>query len=521
MKLFFTLFIVTFFYKFISAQNTFQKIFRGGDGQSVEQTLDSGFIIAGVRNKGNGDRDVYLIKTDSNGDTLWTKTFGGILADEAFSIVQTIDLGYIVVGQTKSFGAGNIDIYVIRTNQVGDTIWTKTYGGALDDLAFSIQQTNDNGYIIAGATQSFGAGSSDIYLIKISPNGNIIWTKSFGGIAYDYAKAVKQTIDGGYIILGSTGSFGAGNWDVYLIKTDQNGDSLWTKVYGGTGSDNGNSIVENNDGGFIIAGYTNSYGAGSEDFYLIKTNIVGDTLWTKVYGGQCSDLAFNLQQTNDSGYIITGRTESCIHTYKFVYLIKTNSDGDTLWTRTYGTINADLSYFNHGFFVKQVNDSGYIIAGNTQINHVEYVYLIKTDSNGDNYCNQGNTTTFTGSTSSHVSRTHSIVSTGGTVTNPPTILSSGGFVGIPCSTLGFKDIITKNSILFSPNPFTDEISIKETKKNGITLIFDMAGKEILRQKTIDGETKIRTTYIKSGFYFLNYINDTENKSVKVKILKIN
>jgi hypothetical protein len=203
------------------------------------------------------------------------KTYGGVNDDFVSSTALTNDGGYIISGSTESFGTGTVDIYLIKTDSVGDTLWTKTYGGDSSDYGSSIEQTNDGGYIIAGSTNSFGAGLNDVYLIKTDANGDTLWTKTFGGNDHDGGSSVCQTSDGGYIILGSTFSFGAGEGDVYLIKTDANGDTIWTKTFGGNNPDAGCSVEQTNDGGYIAAGYTYSFGLGGSDVYLIKTDANG------------------------------------------------------------------------------------------------------------------------------------------------------------------------------------------------------------------------------------------------------
>jgi hypothetical protein len=209
--------------------------------------------------------DVY-----AQSDTLWTKTYGGADNDYGWSAKQTSDGSFIITGHTYSFGAGGYDVYLIKTNSSGDTLWTKTYGGANNDYGYSVQQTSDGGYIIAGHTGSFGAGGDNVYLIKADSSGDTLWTKTYGGTGGDHGSSVQQTSDGGYIIAGGTYSFGAGNADVYLIKADSSGDTLWTKTYGGTSSDFGRSVQQISDGEYIIAGETGSFGAGSSDVYLIK-----------------------------------------------------------------------------------------------------------------------------------------------------------------------------------------------------------------------------------------------------------
>ena len=211
-------------------------------------------------------------------DTLWTKTFGGSNGDWGFSVQQTSDGGYIILGGTVSYGAGEIDAWLIKTDTSGDTLWTKTFGGGGSDWGFSVQQTSDGGYIIGGSTSSYGAGSDDAWLIKTDTSGHTLWTETFGGSNSDYGGSVQETYDGGYIITGSTTSYGAGEHDVWLIKTNSSGDTLWTRTFGGSSIDFGYSVQQTSDGGYIITGETDSYG-GDGDAWLIRlapdTGVVG------------------------------------------------------------------------------------------------------------------------------------------------------------------------------------------------------------------------------------------------------
>jgi hypothetical protein len=363
------------------AQIIFEKTFGGTDideGYSVQQTSDGGYIIAGyTQSYGAGSRDVYLIKTDSLGDTLWTNTYGGSSWDYGYAVRQIGNGGYVIAGHTWSFGAGWTDVYLIKTDSMGDTLWTRTYGGTDWDEGYSVHQTLDDGYIIAGSTKSYGLGSRDVYLIKTDSLGNTLWTRTYGGTGSDRGSSVQQTVpDGGYIITGSTISFGAGSGDVYLVKTDSLGDTLWTRTYGGTEWDQGNSVQQTRDEGYIIGGYTESFGEGWADVYLIKTDSLGDTLWTRTYGGTDWDEGQSIQQTRDGGYIITGSTESFGSGIRNVYLIKTDSSGNTLWTRTYGG-----TVFDRGTSVQLTSDGGYIIAGYTNSFGAGSgdIYLIKPD----------------------------------------------------------------------------------------------------------------------------------------------
>jgi hypothetical protein len=204
------------------------------------------------------------------------RTYGGASDDAGNSVQQTTDGGYIIAGTTASYGAGHLDFFLVKINANGDTLWTRTFGGTLDDVGMSVQETADSGYIIAGTTYSFGAGLGDVYLIKTSTDGDVQWTRTFGGAGDDFGCSVRQTADSGYVIAGCTNSFGAGSYDVYFIKTNAHGDTLWTRVYGGADGDGGNSVQQAADGGYIIAGSTYSLGAGGADIYLIKTDSLGN-----------------------------------------------------------------------------------------------------------------------------------------------------------------------------------------------------------------------------------------------------
>lgn len=200
----------------------------------------------------------------------WDQIFGGSGDDYGRSVVQTSDGGYIVIGYTGSSGAGGDDVYLIKTDSGGTETWSKTYGGANNDYGRSVAQTSDGGFIITGAIYPSFPGSPDVYLVKTDVNGVESWSKTFGGVGFDRGQSVVQTSDGGYIIAGETSSSGAGGYDVYLIKTDSSGVEVWSKTFGGTSDDQGYSVVQTGDGGYILAGSTESFGAGDVDVYLVK-----------------------------------------------------------------------------------------------------------------------------------------------------------------------------------------------------------------------------------------------------------
>jgi len=350
-------------------------------GYSVQQTTDGGYIITGYTESfGNGNEDVYLIKTDGNGIEQWAKTFGGTDDEKGRSVQQTNDGGYIICGETKSFGNGNKDVYLIKTDGNGDSLWTKTFGGTYYDWGLSVQQTTDDGFITIAYTESFGNGGGDAYLIKTDGSGNEEWSKTFGGILGDGGNFVQQTIDGGYIITGETESFGNGGGnDVYLIKTDGIGNEEWTKTFGGLDDDEGYCVQQTTDGGYVICG--GKYPVGNEDIYLIKTDGNGNEEWIKTFGGTYDDYGHSVKQTTDGGYIINGYTSSFGNGNTDVYLIKTDGNGIEQWSKTFGGTGYDEGRRS----VQQTTDGGYILIGGTESfgNGDEDVYLIKTDGNGN------------------------------------------------------------------------------------------------------------------------------------------
>jgi len=364
---------------FLSFGQGWEQTFGGANdevGWDVQNTDDGGYIVVGsIGSYSNYENDIYLIKTDQNGQELWSQTFGGAGDEVGRSIQKTDDGGYIIVGSSSSYGNGENDVYLIKTDQDGQELWSQTFGGVGDDIGRFIQNTDDGGYIIVGRTSSYGNGENDVYLIKTDQDGQELWSQTFGGAGGEVARSIQKTNDGGYVISGSTNSYGNGGYDVYLIKTDQDGQELWSQTFGGSANDIGRSIQETDDGGYVISGNTNSYGNGGHDVYLIKTDQDGQELWSQTFGGAAGDVGRSIQKTDDGGYLIAGNTYSYGIGESNVYLLQTDQDGQELWSQTFG----DTGY-HYGWSIQKTNDGAYVIVGYTYYVEGDYdIYLIKTD----------------------------------------------------------------------------------------------------------------------------------------------
>jgi predicted secreted protein len=329
--------------------------FFGGSGndvgRSVRQTSDGGYIIVGyTESYGAGGYDVWLIRTDESGDTLWTRTFGGSSDDYGYSVEQTKDEGYVLVGITNSFASGGSDVWLIKTNSTGNTTWTKTFGGIGDDGGYSVQQTADGGFIVSGYT-TLTRSQSDRWLIKTNAFGDTLWTKVFvgnGTFFGDYGNSVEQTTDGGYIMGGTINGGSYPFTSPSLIKTDSLGKKLWSKDFEpGSFFASGEAVHQTVDSGFILVG--GNFGYGIYELILIKTDSSGNLVWKKSIN---DSYGCAVQQTRDEGYIITGYFGI---TTSSLLLVRTNSAGGILWTKTY--------YYGCGYSVQQTSDDGYVGSG--------------------------------------------------------------------------------------------------------------------------------------------------------------
>jgi len=349
--------------------------------QSIQQTSDGGYIVAGYTASftyGNSDMAIYRL--DSSGNKVWFKHYGGTADDYGILIRQTSDGSYILVGGANSYTYGSWDIAIYRLDSSGNKLWFKHYGGSSSDFGYSIQQTSDGGYILAGYSGSYSNGGNDFAIYKLDSSGNKVWFKHYGGASDDSAYSIQQTSDGGYIVAGWTHSFTYGAEDIAIYKLSSNGNKTWFKHYGGSDKDRCYSVRQASDGGYVVAGYSNSYTYGGADFAIYKLNSSGNKVWFKHYGGAGNDTSWSIQQISGGGYIVAGGTNSFTHGSTDFAIYKLDSSGNKTWFKHYGGTQNDEAYW-----IQQTSDSGYIVAGATSSfsNGVSDFGIYKLDSAGN------------------------------------------------------------------------------------------------------------------------------------------
>ncbi len=475
------------------------------EAYSVQQTSDGGYIVAGYTESfGAGSRDIFLIKTDANGNVVWAKTYGGTNDDWAYSVQQTSDGGYIVAGITYSFGVDSGDIFLIKTDANGNVQWAKTYGGTRYERAYSVQQTSDGGYIVAGYTESFGWSNEAIFLIKTDTNGNVIWAKTYNEGTFNRAFSVQQTSDGGYIVAGWTYSW---PYDyIFLIKTDANGNIIWSKTYRGTDDDWATSVQQTSDGGYIVAGITSSFGAGWYDIFLIKTDANGNIIWAKTYGGTDDDRAYSVQQTSDGGYIVAG--VNSFSASGDIFLIKTDANGNIIWSKTYGG-----TYWDGAFSVQQTSDGGYIVAGGTGSFGMGGAFLVKTDASGNiGSCSivQNASPTITTPSLTLDTSSPSVPSVSPTVNSvSPTVTTPTPSVSSPCP-LSISEFCQITSGIITP--YKGGIKVRGSGEFEVK-VYNVSGGVV---KSVKGKNEVKLE-LSRGVYFVEVVSGGKTIREKVVI----
>lgn len=363
----------------LASAQTFQQAYGGSNndsGRDFEFMADGGYLVAGhTLSSGAGWHDIYLVKTDAGGAKVWSKTIGGIGDDYVYSIIKAQDGGYILGGSTRSYGAGSDDFYMVKIDDSGNKVWDKTFGTSQIDIGREVAPTPDGGYIFIGYTQSNGY---DIMVVKTSANGTEQWRKVYGGGQFENGYSVKAVADG-YVLLGTTYSYGNGAGDAWLIKITDTGIIEWNYMFGGPSEEEGQYVETTNDGGYILVYDASSNSMGDFDIAVTKVNSQGIEEWSKLIGDTEKDVVKMVKKTADGGYIISGITRSFGLINPDFWLIKLDVAGNESWKKTYGGINHE-----HCYATKETADGHFVSVGHTQSTGagMDDAWLIKVTSQG-------------------------------------------------------------------------------------------------------------------------------------------
>ncbi len=513
---------------------TFQRTYGTSGSQTgtcIQHTLDGNYIISAIANDATGSNDFMLMKITTGGNLLWSKTYGGTFAETPYYVSVCTDGGYIMSGSTNSFGAGANDIYLVRTDSDGNLLWSKTVGGSASDIGWFVVQTSDGGFITCGGTNSFGGPTYNGYLIKNDSGGNLLWSKVFNGTGGEFFHGMSKTNDGGVIVTGYTSTNSFGSSDIWLVKTDSNGDTLWTRQYGKITEDAGWAVIETFDGGYALTGdmHKDTVTPGAHNTVLLKTNSSGNMQWVNVYGSiPGSEVGYDLLQTPDSGYVVLGNTNVYGNGSKEILLISADSIGILKWTQTFGSVMQDDAWQ-----FRKTSDGGYIIVAATEnfvANGNWDVYVVKTDSLSQDSC-------FESAVTPNVfvpflqERSGITIISGGTLGNPNTIVNNTALlVGNPCSLVGvdefsvsgFSEGVLTDRFQVYPNPTSGKFTIQMNNgqlsiDNYQLSIYNMLGEKAY-SAPINNEQLTITLFQPSGIYFL-HVKTPDGVAVKKLVIQ--
>ncbi len=347
------------------AQIVFSKEYGGiynEDGRWMEQMPDSGFIMVGKSETySNGQSDIWVVRTDAYGNIMWTKSYGGTEFEFGNMIRITSDGGFIIAGFTNTYGAGGSDGWLIKTDVLGNIQWQKTFGNSDLQEFEAVIQTADGGYAALGINYGSGTAYYDFYLVKVDSNGNTEYTKNIGGAGYEIGNSIQQTPDGGFILAGQSYSYAGEDGDFYMVKTDNLGNVQWDQNYANTGLQECHHVQNVPGGGFILVGDADdlSGGLGDTDVWMFKTDDLGNILWQQIYGGTKKDGGKTVENTTDGGFIIAGISRSFGLINPNYYLVKTDSVGTIEWQNSsYGS-----SHHDHAYRGIETSDGGFAEVG--------------------------------------------------------------------------------------------------------------------------------------------------------------
>jgi hypothetical protein len=473
---------------------TMNQEFRAESGL---QTADGGYVLLGNKVTPNST-DIYFVRTDAFGDVIWANTFGGSDIDQGQSVKQTNDGGFIIAGNTQSFGLGNPHVYLLRTDANGTLLWSKTYSGTGGALGYDVLEDANGNFLVTG-----GAGG-DLYLLKTDASGNLIWAKVCDGTGLDIGYCIQPTNDGGYIISGNNQVGGLGTGDVFLVKTDSSFNLQWSKRFSSPGQDDGNSVLQTNDGGYIIGATTTGFGAGGADAWVLRTDSAGTLLWSKTFGGITYDWIHDIYAVSTGGFITIGQTNSFGAGNYDMYFIRLDANGDSLWTRAYGDFALD-----EGQCISETTDGGFMGLGGSIPPGAGDMFLVKTDAMGNSLCNQSGTASVISIPAVVESIPTTIIfSVTSSTTTPPTTVTAGGTSTTVCTNVGAAEFSINNPIMVYPNPSEGKFTVElpGQQGEGWVEVYNSKGTVIHKQK-INASSTIINVNAAEGIYAIRISSD--------------
>ncbi|MHA2405683.1 MAG: hypothetical protein ACXADB_06730 [Candidatus Hermodarchaeia archaeon] len=331
-------------------------------GYGVIEVSSGGFACVGeTQSSGAGYNDAWLVRTAADGSPLWSQTFGGSGYDEGWIIVETSTGGFVIAGITTSFGAGSNDFWILGTDATGTLLWNETYGGGTHDICSSMVEVSSGGFALGGTIDYEGIFFGDFWLVRTDSTGTHLWNQTYGGADQDVGEALLEVDSGGFLLAGWTKSIGLGDADVWMVRTDANGNLLWSRNYGAKLTDHAHAVIEVSTGGFLLVGGTTSYGAGDMDVWLIRTDAFGDMVWNQTFGGSGYDVGRSVVELSTGEFALVGTTNSYGDGLMDVWLLVTNSTGHQLSNQTFGGTNTDWAYS-----LTTVSTGGFAIIGWTK-----------------------------------------------------------------------------------------------------------------------------------------------------------
>lgn len=511
----------------VFSQTGFQRLIGGSQherAQTVLNTFDNDYMInAATGSYGAGGIDAMLIKADLNGQIIWSNVYGTTEYDNSEFAIETADHGYVCVGRSEITVGAPTSAMMFKTDSAGNVLWSKSYGGINSDGFIHIIETAGGGFAAVGNSSTLSSGSNDILLVRTNDTGDTMFTRSYGTPENEAGSYILHLPDNGFLIAGRQTTNNGTKSDGVLLRTDSLGNQLWTKLYGDTMFEELTAVRQTPDGGFIAIGSSTGYGFGGFDILLIKTDSSGEIQWSKVFGGAASDAGYDIHITQDSDFIISGFTESLGYGNRSagpdeanIFLMKTDSSGTMKWMQVYGDGLQDEAYRS-----EIAADGGFLIGGFTNnylLNDSSQMIIIKTDSMGISGCHEE---------SAMPSDTLLTISFADTL-----FTQLSGLFPVSNLTLITSLINTNNddACLFSslekvnslktiayPNPFSEELTIELGNNSSEVIITDVLGKIIFQKSNVKDVMKISTSHFSSGVYCVTIINyQTYSSSLLVK-----